>query len=239
MTSFRPLPFVIDAYAAEIGKRVTHTWDLQKYPHALVIGGTGSGKTYAISLILGKASLHIPGIKITVCDFKGGGDFGFLAGCDRYHTFADCYEGLGSFYKELETRQAGNKERGVQILCFDELAAFITHLDKKKAEDAKQMIANIAMLGRSFNLHLLVGVQRPDAEYFGKARDNFSLILALGNISSEAKQMFFSSDLRDQMLPCCRGEGHLLLNGSEMHRVIVPSVGNIPYLHKIIRRSVK
>ena len=90
-------------------------------------------------------------------------------------------------------------------------------------------------MGRSLGIHLIVGIQRADAEYFrAGARDQFGAILMLGNLSKEQKAML-APDFRDQMAEINgRGQGYLLLDGQGIYRVQVPKVTNMDKLHKAI-----
>ena len=200
-------------------------WDFVHQPHLLIFGSTGSGKTYFVKLLLGRMGLKLPNAKATICDFKAD-DFKFLSDCKNYYSFLRCSEGLDNFYKMFQARQSGEDPcRDFRLLMFDEWASYLNMLDKKEAEAAKSKLATLLMLGRSFNVHVLVSQQRADASYFSTARDNFSVVVALGNISKESKQMFFS-DFKDEMLPCGLGEGYVLFNGAELKRLIVPTVRN-------------
>ena len=79
------------------------------------------------------------------------------------------------------------------------------------------------MLGRSFNVHVLISQQRVDAAYFNTARDNFSLVVGLGRLSRESVQMMFS-DFRDEIDPVKpRGQGTVLV-GDRIFNMVVPQV---------------
>ncbi|BDF72704.1 hypothetical protein CE91St41_36870 [Oscillospiraceae bacterium] len=232
------LPLFWDAAALREGGREAVLWDASRFPHLLVIGATGSGKTYAVKLLLGKITAHIPGAKAILCDYKAD-DFRFLAGSPRYYEFDGCTEGLNAFYGAFQARQRGDTpSRTFRLLVFDEWASYVSMLDKKEAEEAKRKLATLLMLGRSFNFHVLVSQQRADAAYFSTARDNFNIVVALGNLSRESRDMFFSG-FKDEMGPVRRlGEGYMLTNGAELRHIQVPSVRNLDKLDAAIKRLV-
>lgn len=212
-------------------------WFYLLFPHMLVFGSTGSGKTYFVKLLLGRIGLYISGAIVILCDFKAD-DFKFAANRQNYYSFKDCTEGLDRFYNIFQARQQGiDKSRTFVLLVFDEWASYLNMLDKKEAEAAKAKLATLLMLGRSFNVHVLISQQRADAEYFAKSRDNFSVVIALGNISKESKQMFFS-EYKDEMLPCKRGEGYMLTNGTELKRLLVPTTDNPTKVDHFIKKAL-
>lgn len=209
------VPLFWDAQLLELNCRYPTFWNVNFSPHMLLTGPTGTGKTTAEKLVIGRVATHIPGAQVTVCDFKAD-DFRFLCGCQHYYAFTDCLRGLDDFYNAFLARQQGNNsDRSFRLLVFDEWASFLNFLDKKEAETAKKQLATMLMLGRSFNCHVLIAQQRADAEYFGKARDNFSVVVALGNLSKEAAAMFGFP--RDEMEPVSGvGAGYMLTNGTDL-----------------------
>lgn len=231
------LPLFWDAELLRAGVRYPVIWDYEHFPHLLVVGSTGSGKTYAVKLLLGRVSKYVPGAA-TLCDFKAD-DFTFLRGCDRYYEFTDCKQGLDDFYNSFLARQQGNNlDRSFSILVFDEWASFLANLGKKEAEEAKRKLSTLLMLGRSFNCHILVSQQRADAQYFSTARDNFNTIIALGNISKESAAMFGFN--RDSMQPVRQlGGGYMLTNGTDLQEIQVPSIRDPAKLNRAIQTLVK
>lgn len=213
-------------------------WNYITCPHVLVIGNTGSGKTYAVKLLLARIGLHLPDAQVTICDFKAD-DFKFLSGCPRYYSFEACSEGLDGFHTEFLKRQKGeDASRSFKLLMFDEWASYVNNLDKKTAEEERKRLSTLLMLGRSFNIHVLVSQQRADAKYFETARDNFSLVLALGNISAESRDMFFHG-FKEQIKPNrYRGTGYLLINGAELKSIQIPSISNMEKLECFIKQTV-
>ncbi len=124
------------------------------------------------------------------------------------------------------------------VLFYDEFGAYCNSLDKKVAEDEKKKLATLAMLGRSFRMHILISMQRADASYFNSSRDNFNLVIGLGNLSEESKNMLFH-EYKDDMLPDRKqGTGYMLTNGTALTAVQVPTISNMTKLESFIKQGV-
>lgn len=165
--------------------------DLNKTPHLLIGGSTGSGKTtLIISLVV---QLLRAGVEVNIIDLKGGQDYPpkWRTGLCNFITDAgDALSVLTYIVKELERRkilfaQLGeykgipcssledyNRLSGEQLnriaIVIDEIAELTdtTGLDKPHKERAAAIIAQlstIARLGRSVGINLIVATQRPDA----------------------------------------------------------------------------
>lgn len=223
--SIQTIPLALNKTIADFGIPLYIQWNIEGFPHMVIFSSTGSGKTYALRLILGKIALYVPNAQLTVCDFKGDDDFSFLNGNPSFYHFMDVSKGLESFLNILKERQSGADKSIPQFLVFDEYAAFLTSLDKKSADATKQSMSSLLMLGRSFNLHVIVSQQRLDAKYFENARDNFSVVIGMGRISKESVEMMFS-DFKDEVnRNKGRGEGTLLL-GADLFDILIPIVCN-------------
>lgn len=211
-------------------------WEHVKYAHMLLCGPTGSGKTYALKNILVDAG-RVDYVRLHLCDFKND-DFKFAEGAPRYYGFKACAQGLNDFYEAFEARQSGADDmRFPLFLVFDEWGAYLSTLDKKQAEAEKAKLSTLLMLGRSFNVHVVISQQRADAEYFAKARDNFGAILGMGELSKEAKEMLFS-EVKEHMRPVeTPGIGHFL-QGAKLYRVWVPFLQQADDLNAAILRLV-
>ena len=174
-----------------------------------------------------------------VCDGKGGGDFDFLKGCDRYAAI-DVTAVFDEFYNGFLARQRGEDEsRDMRVLVFDEWSAYLDGLDEKKQMEAqRKKLGQLLRLGRSFRYHVLLGQQRMDAAYFQGFRENFNLVIGLSNLSKESRDMFFS-EFKDQMEPDrARGTGYMTVNGAGFTPVAVPKVNDLDKLHRAILAGV-
>lgn len=218
------VPLFLTAQSILLGGKAYTRWQPDLAPHVLLFGGTGSGKTYAAQVFLAHLAQAEPKAQAIICDFKGDDSFSFLQGRDRYFQFSACEKGLNLAYEKLTERQNGDKNRSFWLLVFDEFASFLNTAEKKQGEAYRLKMSTLLMLGRSFNIHVLVSQQRPDAQYFATARDNFGLVIALGNISTEATQMFFS-DFKDRFSSKnSRGFGYQMTNGMDFQRIVVPTI---------------
>lgn len=209
-------------------------WDYIKLPHLVVFGSTGSGKTYFLKILLGRIAKYIPDSELCICDYKSDDDFSFLSDSPNLYRFNGCIDGLNRAIDLLQERQhRTTNDKHFFALVFDEWASFLSNMDKKSADLAKQKLATLLMLGRSFNIHVIVSQQRLDASYFGNSRDNFSVICGMGSLSKESVDMMFS-DYKD-LISRNKTQGHgSMVLGNEFKEIVVPHVTNMGKLHSAI-----
>lgn len=202
------------------------TWDFKKYPHALLIGGTGTGKTTTLKGITSMIAYRIQDCEIFLLTFKHrDDDFPTLREGKHFASYARFGELFEEFYHRFLARLEGrDPTRNLLLLVADEWAGFLLSLDKKEQERILAMMGQILMMGRSMNVQAIVALQRPDAIFFRYgARDNFGLIVALGNLSSDGNRMVFSTDYSEMIQPCIEiGDGHALIGGSEFYQIKIP-----------------
>lgn len=204
--------------------------DLERYPQALLVGATNSGKSIASMLITAKVSLKFPTSKVWILDFKGDSDtFDFVDGVSdcRYWKYMDCMEGLVNYFSMFQKRLSHDPgpDAGLNFLWADEWPSFLLNLPKKEAEAARNMLSTILMMGRSKRCLTLTTAQKAMAEMYAHgARDNYNVCLAMGNISKESASMLGFD--RDAFCPVTEvGGGHLLLGGTNQRPVQVPYIG--------------
>jgi hypothetical protein len=227
-----------NSYYHAYGAKLPVLWDYKRFAHALVCGATGSGKTYAVKLLLARIGLHIENASIFICDYKAD-DFKMYSDCKNYYEFDDCGQGLDDFFAKFQARQKGDSDRSFMLLCFDEWASYLNNLDRKEVETRKKQLSTLLMLGRSFNVHCLVSQQKCEMKYFESARNNFLVILGMGNIDKESRQMLFSGFDKEEMPPLQNiGEGYVLMNGVELISIKIPRINNAQKMEHYIRLAL-
>ena len=90
------IPFLYDENLLPTGNKLYIGIDFDRHPQMLVVGSTGSGKTYYQKLLLGKISKYLPDAEVTLCDFKNH-DFVEFTGCPRHYGYENCVTGLRNF----------------------------------------------------------------------------------------------------------------------------------------------
>lgn len=219
------------------GKKIFIDWT--KLPHALITGASGSGKTYASKYLLASLVAQNPEIELYVIDYKGDTDFEPFAEFQNCYRYNEAKEGILNFLDRFHQRQSGaDPTRTPLYLFIDEFASFLTVLDKKEADDFKKKITELLMLGRSFNVHIIMALQRADSSYFvNGARDNFPIRLGLGRLSDESRRMLFPDMEKSDYVPLKRGEGYLQTDSSNMLKVFVPEY-NMKHANSLIAKGL-
>ena len=211
----------------------------QNNSHILICGMSGSGKSYFEQAVLAKLSLAEPEGEVFFADYKGDDSFCHLRNCSRYYPYKDSLDALDVVHARLLARQAGeDTTRNSVTLIWDEYMAAILNLlaeDKKKASAVMGKVSEILLLGRSLSVRFVCVCQRPDALAFpAGSRLNYGVIVVLGAAVRSIYEMLLP-DFREQVQgrQFGRGEGVVLLQGSELRYIKVPTVGNQKRMEQI------
>ena len=210
--------------------------EVASYPHMLITGASGSGKSQTLLFLIGKLLQSNPDVVIYLCDFKNSEDFSFMEGYAHYYAGKECYEGIMEYYQNFSNIRADRTLHGRKryLLICDEYPAFINYLQMKDktekmklANDILGAIAEILMLGRGIACGCWLLTQRADSTLFANgARDNFMVVIGLGRMSKEQKGMVFTGqEIPDEILGA--GEGLLLADGKELVTVKYPLIENV------------
>ncbi|MCL2838654.1 MAG: ATP-binding protein [Oscillospiraceae bacterium] len=214
--------------------------------HWCVVGHTGSGKSYAISVLLGKIIKSTnENIEITIADFKNS--FKQFENTGNYFSFDKSELGIKKFYNEFMELVSGEKplDNKIRVLFVDELNTTLDTLSAQgkegiaRAAELKKSIASILAMGRSFGCFLWIGMQAAYSDFFNHgARDNFGCILGLGELSKEQKSMLFKGyeDKLNEINGV--GEGFCLIKGKGVERVKIEPIEDKDALNDIIRQAM-
>ncbi|MDT5638763.1 otitis media-associated H10 [Streptococcus oralis subsp. dentisani] len=221
----------IDSLDIDLGYGVNY--NPVKCPHILVSGGTGSGKSVLISVLILEFLKRQS--TVYIADPKNS-DLGSLS-----HYFGNKYvattpnniarivrivvEEMQERYQVMRDNfQYGSNfsEHGFKPICLilDEMGAFqASGTDKKSKEvivEVMDGIKQIILLGRQAGVFILISAQQMRAETLNTdLRDNLGLRIALGANSSEGYRMVFGSATPDKLKPIeVKGAGYLYMQGS-------------------------
>ena len=183
--------FVLVLGESFIGQEIVN---LNKIPHILIGGSTGSGKSILLKNLIWQAMCK--GAEVIICDFKGGVDFGqsWSERAEIITKIDGLVDRLESVVAELENRKKLLKKYDVEnivkynlvakrklqriIFACDEIAEILDKTglakeEKEKIYKIENLLATIARQGRAFGINLILSTQRPDANILnGQIRNN-------------------------------------------------------------------
>lgn len=217
------------------GEKTPITTDISPTENSniLICGMAGSGKSYFESQLFARLIKANPSSTFYFADYKREDAFTHLHDCTRYYAYKRTLDALDVVYERLNARQSGeDTSRHPITLIWDEYMANILSLmseDKKKAEAAMRKVGEILMMGRSMSVRLIISCQRPDAVAFPVgSRFNYGIIVVLGAVNRSVYEMLmpdFMDKVKGRVFG--RGEGAVLLQGSQLHFIKVPEVRDV------------
>lgn len=169
------------------------TIDLNEIPHALIGGGTGSGKSFLLHLAL--MQMVAQKNLVFIVDFKGGLDYqaDWCNNCHLSFNMESLHSILENIEQEIKYREETFKEakaRNIQeyrektglsfnriIVAIDEAMevfdkSSMTKEQKALATKVEGTLALISRQGRALGIHLWLAMQRPDMTLNGQIRSN-------------------------------------------------------------------
>lgn len=196
--------------------------------HIIVVGGSGSGKSTSVLYWIYKLSKY--DCKLHIVDFKASHEFNGIT--DNFYEFEASYEGIKKFYEEFLNTPEGNKT--IKILLIDEIAGLLTHYSmtkegKQKADEIRNIMSSILMLGRSRGCFLWLSMQRYSASIFPSSSgsaDNFHICVGLGNLTVDGRKGLFAGEHfeGEELLQFGQGKGIVLIDGQPLKALIIPKV---------------
>lgn len=193
---------------------------LDDFLSALVVGSTGSGKTYFTHQLLGKVVYNKEfineDVKVYICDRKNE-DYIQFKNCPNYYGInaVDGIKKVHEIFTERLNNEESNDNKETIICLIEEYAFLLNSLDKKEAEDVKNMVADLLFAGRSKKIITIVSLQRADAIYFPRgAKEQFKKIIMMGQISQIQLDMLLDEDMQKQVTEMnSQGYGYLYEDG--------------------------
>lgn len=209
--------------------------------HMIIVGSSGSGKSTGLLYFMYKM-MKCNDIRLTICDFKASHEF--IGITDNYAEFENCYHKIKQYYEDfLSTPEAGE---GIKILVIDEIAGLLTHYSmnkatKDKAEEIRQIMSSILMLGRSRKCFLWLSMQRFTSSIFPSASgaaDNFHVCIGLGRLTVEGRKGLFAGEhfAEEDTLDFGCGKGIILIDGEPIKSLIIPKVSKAKLL-KLLQKA--
>lgn len=209
------------------------TWSPRKDAHLLIIGGTGGGKTIAehgVIQALAQAAWRIwliDGKRIEFTGYREWPNVEFLAQTveAQIRLLHLAHETMEARYDLITEGQASLSEMDPIVVVIDEVTSLLMFIKqsyqatKVKGMPAKDpvldWISNIARLGRTAKIHLVLGMQRPDAHILsGEMRDNIAARMSLGRLQSkEGSMMMWDNAAIGVQVPKHPGRGVSLIDG--------------------------
>lgn len=212
---------------------VQATWKPRTDPHLLIIGSTGGGKTIAEHGIIqpltqaGWRTWMIDGKRIEFLGYDQWPNVEFLAQRieEQVKLVEQTHAIMEERYDMIMERKITAADMDPLVLVIDEVTSFLTAAstlhentrtkDMPKKSPVLERLGNIARLGRTSKVHMVFGLQRPDARIVdGEIRDNFSARLSLGALESpQGSMMMWNNPAIGVQVPDIGGRGIGRING--------------------------
>lgn len=198
-------------------------WKPAISPQLILTGGTGSGKTSTTHAIAVRLTQY--GWPVWVADGKAVEFLGFqdwpnvqivaTTIQEQVAVIHRAWQLMEHRYQLVVQRKARTEDFEPVVVFVDEfsdlkgnLLAWYTGI-KQKGDPAKPTtlmeVGSIARKGRTARIHLVVALQRPDAEILtGEARDNFTQRISVGRLSPEGATMMWGNPVTGVTLPLGR-----------------------------------
>lgn len=235
-----------DYYAYGIKTPIVTDVSSNTNTHSLICGMSGSGKSYYTNLFFARLCfLYGNNIQIYFADFKQDEAYKHLRGALNYFPYEKSLEALDIVYGILHGRQSGKDiSRTPVVLIWDEYMANVLAIkakDKKKAELVMGMVSEILMLGRSLGCNICITTQTAYASVFPEgSRANFGIIVIQGAPVKSIYEMLIPKEYIEKIgdRKFKRGEGIVLLQGTELHFIKTPTIRDEKKLQEICIRAL-
>lgn len=222
-----------------------HIVDISDYPHWLISGSSGSGKSYLTNELLIQAV--VKNWKIVVCDLKRS--YGIYR---RYIDYAYEPEDILIKLQEVETEMQQRLEKmqsqldinpctlaadvgyKPMMVIIEEYISLQASLSKKDKEELERVVKNISVMARQASIHLIMVLQSAGTENINATtRSNLAKVL-LGNAQSNIKSATFGTGVDIPYHNCKLGKGEGLIQLERITLLRVPQINDLDMFNDAI-----
>ena len=222
-----------------------HIVNVNDYPHFLISGSSGSGKSYFANELVIQAI--IKKWQVVICDLKRS--YGLYKDFTDYvYEVDDILEKLHFVESEMSQRmeklqsELDKNPRALAVdigykpmlVVIEEYISLQASLDKKQKEELERVVKNLSVLARQSNIHLLIVMQSAGTENIqSTTRSNLTKVL-LGNAQSNILTATFGNgvDVPNAHTKMNKGEGLIQLDRITILRV--PKINDIENFKNVI-----
>lgn len=218
------LPYAVD----EDGRLIY--WDLaSSSPHHMVCGKTGTGKTVEIRSLITEATREgrewpvwiIDPKRVEFMEMRTWPNVQIVATAvaEMVAVIVRAWSEMEDRYARIERREVHADDLKPLIVVLDEFRDFSGMVNawwqqiRINGQPTRcpvfELFSSMARKGRTARVHLVLGTQRPDAEYLGgEMRDNFDSRVSLGPLSPQGAKMMWEETYIGVAIPRkIRGRG--------------------------------
>lgn len=199
--------------------------DLKDYPHVLITGGTGSGKSYySMQILMQALARHW---QVSVLDYKRSYHM-FKDVCNVSFSIDEIVSSLHASLDELHNRQQAMADAlaldptalaidcgfPVHLVLFEEYLAVVNSgADKKILNEIEKMLLELVSVGRSLNVNVVMVMQVSSATSLNTSiRSNLPVRIVFGNAPRTILETTFGiSDVPDIQTKMPKGAGLIKL----------------------------
>lgn len=239
--NFKPIMNIkYDAQKFSIGTSTTglYYWLFIQFPHALIVGATGSGKTNFLENLIYTMNLYEMDIycidgKVVDLNLMNASFKSYVPFYDS--EYDEVMNEIKSFSNRMSVRFREMTEKRIknfyqsdnyapQVLIIEEHTSLLDHAKKDWKESFLSTLSYIIKMGRGAGFFIILIMQRPDVTYLsGNARSNINLKIVLGAAEPET----YSMTLNDNTLePLERGQAWVK-QGNEINILAIPKYEDI------------
>ena len=219
-----------DTYVLGVGYNGYITIDLNKNAHTIIAGETGSGKSNILKLLVYQSL--VKNFDTVIIDFKRGVSFAnFSSLVNIVYEYESAAETLEKMVEETKRRldlfrstKVDNitdynkittlKNLNRKIIFIDELAELLNTRDKELSNRLYDALETLTRLSRCTGIHLLIGIQRPDANTVnGQIKNNISCRVCGRFVDKEPSRIMLNSDDASRLANI---KGRFLIKDDEM-----------------------
>lgn len=203
-------------------------WVYSKFPHALIAGNTGGGKTFFINYLV--MEFLKDNSDVYICDAKMSDLYALKRVMPEKHVASS--EGQIAQVMRLvnekmeeryETYIEGTRfqygydylDHGLSpiVVFFDEIGAFKAIASKSVGEEVDKYMRNIILKGRQMGVFMILSTQQPNADNIPtEIRDMMGLRVSLGNMSKQGYTMIYGENY-DLKTVDGKGHGYYFIDG--------------------------